>query len=459
MLSIHRRMAVGLLVIATMSCVAAAQPKAPAQASLPILEPQTVMVARFEVQQIDISACVQWISDRTAESDIDAAMKQQALASLQHDFAEHIRIQKELTDLGVKTMYIAVSAADLFDLEPIFYAQMSPTGDFESVRALMMSGQRNGSKGDDVDKAAPNARIAVKLGDGVFRGHASSFKRIQQNLATNAATPNLIATLLADAPAAPIQVVVAPSDDMVRAFEDAMPQLPEPLNNVPTTVLTHGARSIVLTMQPPPKLSMAQVIQSQDAESANALMKLIDDRIKPMLNQPEIKAQVSGIDPGVLFATVSPKVQGDKLVTQLDDAQFRKLAADVLVGVGVEAMQKGQAVAAMNAMRQNLIGIIMYSSDHAGALPDSLDQITKYANGQQINNPRAVAGGKTFAYRKPGELISQVKDPATTIVVYEKLDELPPGTDRIAVGFMDGHVEMLSRELAQQRINAMPGGH
>ena len=83
---------------------------------------------------------------------------------------------------------------------------------------------------------------------------------------------------------------------------------------------------------------------------------------------------------------------------------------------------------------------IMYTEDHKGAWPDTLDQAVKAADvgPQQMVNPMSPDSHPGYTYIDPGKM-SDIKSPSTRLVIYET----KPQTTGRDIGFGDGHVEFV----------------
>jgi hypothetical protein len=104
-----------------------------------------------------------------------------------------------------------------------------------------------------------------------------------------------------------------------------------------------------------------------------------------------------------------------------------------------QARGQAQMAMMMNNMKQILLAMHMYELDN-GKLPDSLDQLDKYlgASQQVLTNP--VTGEYPgYIYEKPAESLSDIKNPATTAILWEAKDGKPNPDG--AKGFADGHVQ------------------
>jgi len=98
----------------------------------------------------------------------------------------------------------------------------------------------------------------------------------------------------------------------------------------------------------------------------------------------------------------------------------------------------------MNVARQVVIAGFMYANDHQGEWPQKLDELAgKYIKQEMLQQ-------ETFIYLRPKK---DVKTPQSTVVIHQKVDKAP----QIAVGFLDGHVELIAADQFRQKFDQTTG--
>jgi hypothetical protein len=117
--------------------------------------------------------------------------------------------------------------------------------------------------------------------------------------------------------------------------------------------------------------------------------------------------------------------------------RFTAAAAAPLVKARIAARQ----MKIMAQSRQVLIGVHTYAVDKQDALPATLDDLQDYLGGPgSLEHP----DGRGWKLLAPAKRLSQIADPATTVLVHEDYKTWP--RKGIAVGFVDGHVEWVQTE-------------
>ncbi len=193
-------------------------------------------------------------------------------------------------------------------------------------------------------------------------------------------------------------------------------------------------------------------IEQPDRASADELRGQIDvaigqlkELVAPM--QAQLKkdgkaAKADAID--ILLGKLKPTQDGARLTVAFD-AETTKLAAPFVLDSFLQARQSAKEVQSVSNMRQISIGIILYTNEHHGAFPDTLDQVGQYLGGAgrlqaAMQNPtRSTVPG--YVYVKPAAKVTGVRRSATTPMLYESLDGKPDPNGYAA--YADGHVERL----------------
>jgi len=103
-------------------------------------------------------------------------------------------------------------------------------------------------------------------------------------------------------------------------------------------------------------------------------------------------------------------------------------------------------VQSQRKIKQLLIGVLMYATDHRNALPDNIEQIagSYVKDDKALRNPRQPDRERGYVWVKPAAKLTRVLAPSQVIMLYEAYDKWPEGG--LVVGFMDGHVELLQDE-------------
>ncbi len=129
-----------------------------------------------------------------------------------------------------------------------------------------------------------------------------------------------IAPFLATADAL-ARILILPSADLRRVVEETMPNLPQELGGGPITVVTQGVQWAAVAFEDQPKLAVHLVVQSRDADAAQALSRLVEDArklAKQALQAHPLPPDLAGADLPKALDQIQPKVVQDRLVLDLD---------------------------------------------------------------------------------------------------------------------------------------------
>ena len=145
------------------------------------------------------------------------------------------------------------------------------------------------------------------------------------------------------------------------------------------------------------------------------------------------------------------------------------LFAALLLPALTKAKAKAQGILCMNNAKQITLGIILHADANTNACPSAenwCDAILSEVGTNRIFQCNAAKGSSTshFAYNKKldGFDIEKVKDPATTVMIFETeggwnssggselLLQKPRHASAVVIGFADGHVEMVGESRLAQ---------
>ncbi len=112
--------------------------------------------------------------------------------------------------------------------------------------------------------------------------------------------------------------------------------------------------------------------------------------------------------------------------------------------------------------------VMMYASDHDGAMPESLDVLAQVKDSPLKNHPEILNSPddpkhRPYVYRPWVAKLAMLTNPAETPIVWEQADEPNDGRN---VGYADGHVEwtrpqafdklMAETEAKQKAVKPVP---
>jgi hypothetical protein len=274
-----------------------AQPAASSDKSAvlaPFLDDQTLLVARVDLSKLDPAALSATLSRLAPDADSQFARH---VAALEQRLKA---VQQKLAASGVSELYLVFSLLDL-PKEPFFFVAPLKTG---GDPAPMVESLRS---------ALGFQASAAKEGSAVV-GTAAVVERLK-NLAP-AHRPEF-SRGLERAGDAPLQIVLAPSDDTRRVFREMLPRLPEEIGGGSGKMLADGLLWATLTAQYPPRVSLSLTIQARDADAAAALRGMIVSAGQLLTRHPEIRKHVPEIDE--LARLLTPRLSGERLTLSLTE--------------------------------------------------------------------------------------------------------------------------------------------
>jgi hypothetical protein len=154
------------------------------------------------------------------------------------------------------------------------------------------------------------------------------------------------------------QIVVLPTADMRRTFEEIVPTLPPELGGGPSKPFTRGFQWGVLGVDAPPKMGLRLMIQSPSPKAAKGLQDLLAGIFKGIGQQKEVRQALPEFDK--VAALFTPKVVDDRLILSLDDRQLTTVLQPLLVRVRADAARTRSS----NNLRQLVLALHNYNDTH-----------------------------------------------------------------------------------------------
>jgi hypothetical protein len=190
--------------------------------------------------------------------------------------------------------------------------------------------------------------------------------------------PQLAAALSA-AGDGPVQVVFLPSKEQRRVIEEMLPNFPKELGGGSAKRLTSGVQWLAASATLEPKVSVNVVIQSPNADSARDMKNLIQLGLLmlgklPMADDKPL-AQHLGADFPKIREALTPGIQNDRLVLQLNDELLFDFSAKLAARVQEEAARNRH----INNLKQIGLAMFNYADTHGGIFPGRAGFGTKEA--------------------------------------------------------------------------------
>ena len=433
----HTRFAAVLLLLPALCSTSHAQDVAKLVA--PYVTEETALVAHIDLQKMDPQAIDEKLKDWAAKLKLGPEELTDIGAELRKTRVLDPSIRDPILKAGGRHLFMVYSMADA-PRPGIIIAPMEAGGpaNAEAVAALLFSGKAGGpaaliaeGSGHWPEKAEP-----LEGNKAVFMGSAAQLTRLK---ASKPAERPELAEALAAAGDTAIRVAFIPTTDMRRVVETMFPKLPKPLEGVAATTLTRGVIWASVGFDLAPRTSFTLTIKSEDAPHAQALHGLIQKGAAVLSAMPALASQAAGA--GKLIPSLVPKLDADRMVLALSDEDLSKLVSDVAGPALGAARDHASLNVSTSNIKQLLLACLMYSQENRNTWPDKLEATApKFVQPHTLSNPRGTPQHGGYTYVKPA---TPIKDPGTTIVIHEPL-ELP--LNKLAVGFADGHVEIMLKE-------------
>jgi hypothetical protein len=397
---------------------------------------QTIGIVHLDVDRLDVDALQKKLQELSAQ--LAPEEQQQATLMLSLGMPVIKSGQEAFKKAGGHHVYFVFTMSDTLGSPGFAFVPLEAGADAKAIGNLLFSGRPDGP-----NSLGPNQtgwpEVAQEVSGAVVLGSRAMIKSLSERKAT---TPANLEAAFASAGDSAIQIIALLPDDARKVIDSLWPTLPPELGSQPTAPLTSGFSHAALAINLPPKVSIKLTIQAKDVKSAGALGDLIQDTLDAASKNARARRQVAVI--GDILPAFTPKIENDRLVLALDDATTNKVLEQM-----VSLMQKGRARAAnmeaINVVRQIVLGGFMYANDHQGDWPQKIDDLTPTYVKQDL-----LQSG-TFIYLRPNK---QAKNTQNVVVLHQKDDGKK---QQIAVGFLDGHAELVNLDQFKAKFDQATG--
>jgi hypothetical protein len=414
----------------------------------PFLDPHAVAIIELNVHELDVAAASDGLIEALPESHkLWSAPIEQARAALEP-------WHREFRQAGGQRVYIVASLAWLGYGPPVaVIAPLTRDADPDRLKAALAM-------------MTPHWQPRVLHGS-VVSGPDNVLLKLQ---AGGAAPTTLVQwqAAFAAAPAGVARLVLVPYAESERVIEDVLPTLPRMLGGGPGTILSRGFRWGTASLRLPPRGGLSLVIQSESADAALALHRVMEHGLSVVGELPDVRRDIPGWTE--IEKLILPVVVGDRLERELDLAQVVHLAQALQPSMD-EARTKAQRVATINRLKQIGLALRVYAHEHGDRLPPHLaDTLQHLGDPRILLHPgdvrvppadlvaqsrdaqvRWIDEHSPFVYVRPGVLLKEVGSPGSTVAVHERFE---PGQDEpVGVLFVDGSVQMMSPDRLRQLLD------
>jgi len=406
----------------------------------PFIDEQTIAVAHVDTTRVDLDAIESLITTIVRDAEPDATATHPALTCLAEVKQTAQKWIADFVRAGGRDIYLVASLADLPEgNKPFVIVPLSSRADSRAIAALLCSGRADGPTSAPAGEsgAAYPDMVCEQVDQAMFAGSRRTLERLRGM--KPAPRPEL-ARAFETAGDAAAQVLVLPTADNRRVVEEMMPTLPEQIGGGPVTAITRGLMWATIAVETKPAVSCRIVIQSQDAEAAQALKGVLDKIIDEAGKQMAKLAQPAAPGLDTLLAALRPTVQRDRLMLDLNAQSLTTTIARTLAPPLERARLLARRAASASNLKQLMVGVHMYAADHKDEFPRDLQALVdgKYISSKVLISALQPERKDAYVYIRPSVPLNKI-DPQS-LIVYEAFDTWGQGTN---VAYADGHVEFL----------------
>jgi hypothetical protein len=256
----------------------------------PFIDDQTIAIVRVDALRLDQVKIKQVANSLAADFD------------LKGNPAAWLSWQSAFLKAGGQELYLVFSMATI-PADPCFAIAPVPAGaDVQGIKAALGE--------------MPYFKNAVResMDSAVFAGSKEALERIKRSKPT---VRKEIAAALEAGRQSAVQVVIVPTADNRRVIEEITPTLPELFGGGSIKVLTRGIQWASISLGAPPAITLHAVVESESAEAAQQLARLIKLNVARIAKLPSAEKMFPGL--GALASDLIPTVTGNRLTLSLDE--------------------------------------------------------------------------------------------------------------------------------------------
>lgn len=395
----------------------------------PFITEETMLVGHADLLKVRPAALKAMVLEIAAKKGFkDADIKPQMDAA----FAAMDQWLTAADTHGVRHVFLVFSLKPTPDILPFFVAPLEEGADVAALKRLVPAEFKTDVMHNALVAATGTTFTALK-----------DLKPVDR--------PEL-AKALAISPDAGGRLMLIPPDYTRKILEELMPHAPKELNSVPATAFTRGILWATAAIDPPPDTQVHVHIQSATPADAADAHKLIAAALQWFTGHrdvQELKRASPDADLDALARALTPQVKGDALLLTLTHDELVKHASTLVPKVE-RARAQAKLVATSNLGRHILQAAIVHASNNKNAWPDDLQTLKKNqtVTDQLLANPRVPGKAVGWVYLKPTAEQLKKPDPTSILVLYEDNPDLDP----VIGGFLDGHLETMTRERLNQLL-------
>jgi hypothetical protein len=417
-----------------------------------LADDQTLAVVEVDLDALDVDAAGKWLAEAAGKS----GQPQQAVAEARQQIDQGSKIAtKAIADLRAAKAHRLYWIFSLTDPGAtggagpgLMVVPLGAGADAGAIANVLKSGSAQG--GPAGGNGAPTT---ATVGNVVVAGSSARVEQAKQKApAAGAVDRAAVTEALAAGGMAPVRVALVASGDLRKVLEQQAPDLPAKAGGGRTEVLTRGVKWASVAVTPPPKGAFRVAVHTADADSAARVNEQITALLRVVREDRNARAAVGAEMIEDAVKRLTPHVEGNDVTVLLDQQAIDRFVPALALGLR-QQREKAGAMVAMNNMRQILLGCVMYANDHKEILPpeEKWNEIVlkeQDMSASVFTNPRLPGKTPGFIYVRPPAGL-KTPDPSHIVVLYEPTEVEGP---MIGVGFLDGHVELMTRADFDKRV-------
>jgi len=419
--------AVLVLSVAVSAAARAGDTAAAARQLSSFIDRDTCLVIHVDLASFNLDPIQKWLSDYRESHRAEAGAVDSDAKSLSDIIDRAASWLADLRKTGAKNLFLVAAALD-------------------GQSCYLVVPLADGADNAVVTKVLEQGFVAgliigrcERMKDSIVMGNDEMLRKARAAVGDRPEMPEAIESLRGtDAQAALIV-----SAQMREALQNVAQKLPDE-DGKPLNQLSTGLNWLALGYRASPSPSVTLLAQMTDRTTAKSLADNAIATIERFRQRPAL-ARMAG--------ALKPRVDGDRLVISLDQRQLAMAFADLAVPAALRARFKASQATSMDHMKAILRACAAYGFLHNGQWPDSLDRLVSdklIADPGILRAPRQPGREQAYVYLKPAG-----KPGPLTMVLYEAYDRWP---GEVAVGFGDGHVEVIASEAGFRRLLQRRGG-
>lgn len=331
------------ILLTTTAAMRAQDPASDARFLQPLLDAQALAVAAVEIDKVDFKSVAAEVRRISGDGEVLTDVESHVVETL-----------KKLSEAGVSHTYLIFSMADMPNSQPLVVFRLKTGVDADKARSTIANLKSHGGP------TFPADRI-VQKGDALVVGSEAAIKRLENS--GNAARPELEAALAATAKS-PGRLLLIPTGDVRRVLSELFPNLPAPFGEGAGKLLGKSLQWAAIEVNiTEGKLALRGTWKTLDAASAAELKNMMAVGLQAL---PAILAETpDGARIGGIFAKMTPRIEGDRVVVVLGDTTSGDAASGLASLFGAARVNAVRSQS-MNSLKHIALSLHNYHDAYKG---------------------------------------------------------------------------------------------